>query len=49
MAGLLGAVVVEPGGLLYKDSSVTMNTVQQNFKTGLMGSPHMYRTPAPYL
>ena len=29
-------VLVEPGGFLYKDSSVTMNTVQQNLKTGLM-------------
>ncbi|HEX6392083.1 MAG TPA: AIM24 family protein [Acidimicrobiales bacterium] len=29
-------IMVEPGGFLYKDSSVTMNTVQQNVKTGLM-------------
>jgi uncharacterized protein (AIM24 family) len=29
-------ILVEPGGFLYKDSSVTMNTVQQNVKTGLM-------------
>jgi hypothetical protein len=29
-------ILVEPGGFLYKDSSVTMNAVQQNVKTGLM-------------
>ena len=29
-------ILVEPGGFLYKDSSVTMNAVQQNIKTGLM-------------
>jgi uncharacterized protein (AIM24 family) len=29
-------ILVEPGGFLYKDSSVTMNTVQQNIKTGLL-------------
>jgi uncharacterized protein (AIM24 family) len=29
-------ILVEPGGFLYKDSSVQMNTVQQNVKTGLM-------------
>ena len=29
-------ILVEPGGFLYKDSSVEMNTVQQNVKTGLM-------------
>ena len=29
-------IMVEPGGFLYKDSSVTMNAVQQNVKTGLM-------------
>ncbi len=29
-------ILVEPGGFLYKDSSVTMNTVQQDIKTGLM-------------
>ena len=29
-------ILVEPGGFLYKDSSVTMNTVQQNLRTGLM-------------
>jgi uncharacterized protein (AIM24 family) len=29
-------ILVEPGGFLYKDSSVTMNTVQQNVKTGVM-------------
>jgi len=29
-------ILVEPGGFLYKDSTVTMNAVQQNVKTGLM-------------
>ena len=29
-------ILVEPGGFLYKDSTVTMNTVQQNVRTGLM-------------
>jgi len=29
-------ILVEPGGFLYKDSSVTMNVVQQNIKTGLL-------------
>ena len=29
-------ILVEPGGFLYKDSSVGMNTVQQNVRTGLM-------------
>jgi uncharacterized protein (AIM24 family) len=30
-------ILVEPGGFLYKDSSVQMNTVKQNIRTGLMG------------
>jgi uncharacterized protein (AIM24 family) len=29
-------ILVEPGGFLYKDSSVTMDTVQQKVRTGLM-------------
>jgi uncharacterized protein (AIM24 family) len=29
-------ILVEPGGFLYKDSSVQMNTVQMNVRTGLM-------------
>jgi uncharacterized protein (AIM24 family) len=29
-------ILIEPGGFLYKDSSVTMNTVQQKVRTGLM-------------
>ena len=29
-------ILVEPGGFLYKDSSVSLNTVQQNVKTGVM-------------
>jgi len=28
-------IMVEPGGFLYKDSSVTMNTVKQSIRTGL--------------
>jgi uncharacterized protein (AIM24 family) len=35
-------ILLEPGGFLYKDSTVTMNTVQQNIKTGLMGGHRMY-------
>ena len=34
-------IMVEPGGFLYKDSSVTMNAVQQNVKTGLMQPRHV--------
>jgi uncharacterized protein (AIM24 family) len=30
-------ILVEPGGFLYKDSTVTMNAVQQKLRTGLMG------------
>jgi uncharacterized protein (AIM24 family) len=33
-------ILVEPGGFLYKDSSVTMNAVKLDVKTGLMA--HMY-------
>ncbi|MDQ6782130.1 MAG: AIM24 family protein [Actinomycetota bacterium] len=29
-------ILVEPGGFLYKDSSVAMQTVQQNVKTGML-------------
>jgi uncharacterized protein (AIM24 family) len=29
-------ILIEPGGFLYKDSSVEMNTVQMDIKTGLM-------------
>jgi uncharacterized protein (AIM24 family) len=35
-------IMVEPGGFLYKDSSVDMNAVKQNVKTGLMGGHSMY-------
>jgi uncharacterized protein (AIM24 family) len=35
-------IMVEPGGFLYKDSSVTMNAIKQNVKTGLMGGHSMY-------
>ena len=34
-------ILVEPGGFLYKDSSVTMNAVQQDVKTGLMRPRHV--------
>jgi uncharacterized protein (AIM24 family) len=34
-------ILVEPGGFLYKDSSVQMNVQQQNVKTGLL-SKGMY-------
>ncbi|MGN6793268.1 MAG: AIM24 family protein, partial [Streptosporangiaceae bacterium] len=27
-------ILIEPGGFLYKDSSVTMNTIKQNIRTG---------------
>ena len=30
-------ILIEPGGFLYKDSTVTMNTVQQKIRTGLSG------------
>ncbi|HKR67497.1 MAG TPA: AIM24 family protein [Streptosporangiaceae bacterium] len=29
-------MLIEPGGFLYKDSSVAMNTIQMDIKTGLM-------------
>jgi uncharacterized protein (AIM24 family) len=29
-------MLIEPGGFLYKDSSVVMNTIQMDIKTGLM-------------
>jgi uncharacterized protein (AIM24 family) len=29
-------ILVEPGGFLYKDSTVAMNAVQQDVKTGMM-------------
>jgi uncharacterized protein (AIM24 family) len=29
-------ILVEPGGFLYKDATVTMNAVQQNLRTGLL-------------
>jgi uncharacterized protein (AIM24 family) len=29
-------ILIEPGGFLYKDSSVGMNTVQQHVRTGMM-------------
>ncbi|MBO0702908.1 MAG: AIM24 family protein, partial [Candidatus Dormibacteraeota bacterium] len=31
------SVLVEPGGFLYKDSSVTMNVETQRLSTGLFG------------
>ena len=35
-------ILVEPGGFLYKDSSVSMNAVQMNLKTGLFGRHGMF-------
>jgi len=35
-------ILVEPGGFLYKDSSVTMNTVKQNVRTGMLGGHSLY-------
>jgi uncharacterized protein (AIM24 family) len=29
-------ILIEPGGFLYKDSTVTMNTVQQNVRTSTL-------------
>ena len=35
-------ILIEPGGFLYKDSSVGMSTVRQTYRTGLMGGHSMY-------
>jgi uncharacterized protein (AIM24 family) len=35
-------ILVEPGGFLYKDSSVSMQAVQMNLKTGIFGRHNMY-------
>src|ERR1700728_2071729 len=35
-------ILVEPGGFLYKDSSVTMQTQQIQLKTGMLGHHNMY-------
>ncbi len=35
-------ILVEPGGFLYKDSTVTMQAVQMPLKTGLFGRHGMY-------
>jgi len=35
-------ILIEPGGFLYKDSSVTMNTVKQSMRTGMMGGHNMF-------
>jgi len=35
-------ILVEPGGFLYKDSSVTMNTVKQSMRTSMMGGHNMF-------
>jgi uncharacterized protein (AIM24 family) len=40
-------ILVEPGGFLYKDSSVTMNAVKLNVKTGLMSSMYMAEVTGP--
>ena len=41
------SILVEPGGFLYKDSSVTMNAVKLNVKTGLMSSMYMAEVTGP--
>jgi len=35
-------ILIEPGGFLYKDSSVQMGTQQVSFKTGILGHHNMY-------
>jgi uncharacterized protein (AIM24 family) len=40
-------IMVEPGGFLYKDSSVTMNAVKLNVKAGLMHSMYMAEMTGP--
>jgi uncharacterized protein (AIM24 family) len=35
-------ILLEPGGFLYKDSSVQMQTKQISFKTGMLGHHNMY-------
>jgi uncharacterized protein (AIM24 family) len=35
-------ILVEPGGFLYKDSSVAMNTTQIQLKSGMLGGHNMY-------
>ncbi len=40
-------ILVEPGGFLYKDSSVTMNAVKQNIKTGLLRSLYLAEMTGP--
>ena len=40
-------ILVEPGGFLYKDSSVTMNAVKQNIKTGLMHNMYLAEMTGP--
>jgi uncharacterized protein (AIM24 family) len=35
-------ILVEPGGFLYKDSTVSMQAVQMNLKTGMFGRHGMY-------
>ena len=40
-------ILVEPGGFLYKDSSVTMNAVKLNVKTGLMSAMYVAEMTGP--
>src|SRR6516225_5372215 len=40
-------ILVEPGGFLYKDSSVTMTAVKLNVKTGLMSAMYMAEMTGP--
>ena len=35
-------ILVEPGGFLYKDSTVQMQTSQLSLKTGMLGHHNMY-------
>jgi uncharacterized protein (AIM24 family) len=40
-------IMVEPGGFLYKDSSVVMNAVKLNVKTGFMTSMYLAEMTGP--
>src|ERR1700720_1460860 len=40
-------ILIEPGGFLYKDSSVTMQTTQIQLKTGMLGHHNMYLAEMP--
>jgi uncharacterized protein (AIM24 family) len=40
-------ILIEPGGFLYKDSSVTMNTVRQDMKTGTHHAMYLAEITGP--